>query len=264
MRKVTYSMGMSLDGYIIGPDGRFDWSEPDDQLYRNAMKQLQSVGVHLMGRRLYETMLFWETAEADPALDANGHAWAAVWNPLPKVVFSNTLTEVQGSNTRLASGTVTEEIERLQARRDRRCDACGRGSRSRPDRRIPHPHSPGARRRRYRVLPKRGTTSRPGTYRDRHLRLGHRLRPLPGEAVTKPAGPTSPYRTTAAGRQAPFDDRHAALTWQKHPSCTGMSRTIFDTGQDVIKKAPALAMTTLREESSRRVNTFVAGCVIGV
>ena len=118
MRKVTYSMGMSLDGYIIGPDGRFDWSEPDDQLYRNAMKQLQSVGVHLMGRRLYETMLFWETAEADPALDANGHAWAAVWNPLPKVVFSNTLTEVQGSNTRLASGTVTEEIERLQARPD--------------------------------------------------------------------------------------------------------------------------------------------------
>ena len=170
------------------------------------MKQLQSVGVHLMGRRLYETMLFWETAEADPALDANGHAWAAVWNPLPKVVFSNTLTEVQGSNTRLASGTVTEEIERLQARPDPgdiaiggatlAAEAAAHGLIDEYLIRI-HPVLVG------------GTTSRPGTYRDRHLRLGHRLRPLPGEAVTKPAGPTSPYRTTAAGREASFDDRHA-------------------------------------------------------
>lgn len=67
-----------------------------------------------MGRRLYETMLFWETADQDPSLGSAEREWAALWKPLPKVVFSTTLSAVQG-NARLASGGLAEEIERLRA-----------------------------------------------------------------------------------------------------------------------------------------------------
>ena len=114
MRRVTYSMGISLDGYIVGPDGSFDWTGPDKEVFRFWIDEIRGVGVHLMGRRLYETMLYWETADQDPSLDAAELEWAALWKPLPKVVFSSTLPAVQG-NARLASGDLAEEIERLRA-----------------------------------------------------------------------------------------------------------------------------------------------------
>jgi dihydrofolate reductase len=114
MRSVTYSMGVSLDGYIVGPDGTFDWTTPDQEVFRFWIDEIRGVGVHLMGRRLYETMLYWETAEQDQSLDEAEIEWAALWNPLPKVVFSTTLSAVQG-NARLASGGLAEEIERLRA-----------------------------------------------------------------------------------------------------------------------------------------------------
>jgi dihydrofolate reductase len=111
---VTYSMNTSLDGYIAGPDGGFDWSAPDPDVFRFWIEDIRGVGVHLLGRRLYETMLYWETADQEGSLDDDEREWTALWNPLPKVVFSRTLTAVEG-NARLASGTVAEEIERLRA-----------------------------------------------------------------------------------------------------------------------------------------------------
>jgi dihydrofolate reductase len=114
MRSVTYSMGVSLDGYIAGPHGDFDWTEPDEEVFRFVTDEIREVGVHLLGRRLYETMLYWETADQDPSLDDSMLEWAAIWKPLPKVVFSTTLSAVQG-NARLASGGLAEEIERLRA-----------------------------------------------------------------------------------------------------------------------------------------------------
>jgi dihydrofolate reductase len=114
MRSVTFSMGASLDGYIVGPDGEFGWTEPDEDVFRFWIDEIREVGVHLLGRRLYETMLYWETAEQDRSLDDAELEWAALWNPLPKVVFSSTLSTVQG-NARLASGGLAEEIERLRA-----------------------------------------------------------------------------------------------------------------------------------------------------
>ena len=114
MRSVTYSMNMSLDGYIVGPDGGFDWSAPIPEVFRFWIDEIRDVGVHLMGRRLYETMLYWETAEEDPALGDAEREWTALWNPLPKVVFSTTLSTVQGS-ARLASDGLAEEIRRLRA-----------------------------------------------------------------------------------------------------------------------------------------------------
>ena len=114
MRDVTYSMGVSLDGYITGPNGEFGWTEPDQEVFRFVTDEIRDVGVHLLGRRLYETMLYWETADQDPSLDDSMLEWAAIWKPLPKVVFSTTLSGVQGT-ARLATGGLTEEIERLRA-----------------------------------------------------------------------------------------------------------------------------------------------------
>ncbi|WP_217134808.1 dihydrofolate reductase family protein [Streptomyces sp. AC558_RSS880] len=114
MRSVTYSMSVSLDGYIVGPDGGFDWTTPDEDVFRFWIDEIREVGVHLLGRRLYETMLYWETADQDPSLDDSMREWTALWKPLPKVVFSTTLSAVQG-NARLASSGLAEEIERLRA-----------------------------------------------------------------------------------------------------------------------------------------------------
>jgi dihydrofolate reductase len=114
MSSVTYSMGVSLDGYIVGPDGDFNWTVPDEDVFRFWIDEIRGVRVHLMGRRLYETMLYWETADQEQSLDEPELEWAALWKPLPKVVFSTTLSAVQGK-ARLASGGVEEEIERLRA-----------------------------------------------------------------------------------------------------------------------------------------------------
>ncbi|MEU6895373.1 dihydrofolate reductase family protein [Streptomyces sp. NPDC046557] len=114
MRSVTYSMSVSLDGYIVGPDGGFEWTPPDEEVFRFATDEVREVGVHLLGRRLYETMLYWETADQNPSLDFSTLEFAAIWKRLPKVVFSTTLSAVQG-NARLASGGLAEEIERWRA-----------------------------------------------------------------------------------------------------------------------------------------------------
>ncbi|MFJ4271593.1 dihydrofolate reductase family protein [Streptomyces coelicoflavus] len=115
MRRVTYSMSMSLDGYIVGPDGGFNWTAPDAEVFRFWTDEIREVGVHLLGRRLYETMLYWETADRDASLGAPEREWAGLWKALPKVVFSRTLETVRGTNTRLASDAPTAEIERLRA-----------------------------------------------------------------------------------------------------------------------------------------------------
>ena len=114
MRSVTYAMGMSLDGYIVGPDGGFDWTAPDAGLFQFYIDEIRNVGVHLLGRRLYETMLYWESEDQAASFDEAERLWASLWHPLPKVVFSTTLSEVQG-NARLASGGLAEEIARLRA-----------------------------------------------------------------------------------------------------------------------------------------------------
>jgi len=113
MRKLLYSMTMSLDGYIAGPGGNIDWSAPDEELHRFHNDQVRELGVHLLGRRLYETMVYWETADQDPSASEVTVDFARIWQALPKVVFSKTLDRVEG-NTRLASAGVVEEVARLK------------------------------------------------------------------------------------------------------------------------------------------------------
>lgn len=115
MRRVTYSMGMTLDGYVEDADGGFDWGGPDEEVFAFHLDELRQIGVHLLGRRLHETMLYWEDAEETQPLDDAEREWARMWKAVPKVVFSRSLTTVEGTNTRLADGSLVEEIERLRA-----------------------------------------------------------------------------------------------------------------------------------------------------
>jgi dihydrofolate reductase len=112
MRSLIYSMTVSLDGFMAGPDGAIDWSVPDEELFRFHTQHVKEIGMHLCGRRLYETMVYWETAEEGP-LAADQVEFAQIWKALPKVVFSTTLESVVG-NTRLARGGVGEEVSRLK------------------------------------------------------------------------------------------------------------------------------------------------------
>jgi dihydrofolate reductase len=113
MRKVIYSMGVSLDGFIAGPDGDFSWGAPDEELHRFHNERVRELGGHLLGRRLYEEMVYWETADEDPSLDEYVLEFARIWQGLPKVVFSTTLETVEG-NTTLATGDVVDEVVRLK------------------------------------------------------------------------------------------------------------------------------------------------------
>ena len=100
-------MSVSVDGFIADRHGAFEWGAPSDELFRFHTEQVRELGAYLLGRRLYETMLVWET---DPSMrdDEADAAFADVWSALPKVVFSRTLDSVQG-NARLAEASVAEE-----------------------------------------------------------------------------------------------------------------------------------------------------------
>jgi dihydrofolate reductase len=111
---VIYSMTASLDGYIAGPQGEGDWAAPDEELHRFHNEQVGELGLHLLGRRLYEVMAYWETAEEqDPSLPEHELEFAGVWKRLPKIVYSTTLETVQG-NTRLSRRDPVEELPELK------------------------------------------------------------------------------------------------------------------------------------------------------
>jgi dihydrofolate reductase len=105
-------MTVSLDGYIAAADGDIGWSAPDEELHRFHNQRVRDVGVQLCGRRLYETMLYWEAPEesftAPEALE-----FARIWKPIPKIVFSTTLERVEGNAT-LADGRVEDVAARLR------------------------------------------------------------------------------------------------------------------------------------------------------
>jgi dihydrofolate reductase len=104
---LIYSMSVSVDGFIADRDGEFGWGVVSDEQFRFHLEQVRELGSCLLGRRLYEAMLVWET---DPSLKDNEDkgAFAGAWCAIPKVVFSRTLEGVQG-NARLAEAPLAEE-----------------------------------------------------------------------------------------------------------------------------------------------------------
>ena len=87
-------MGVSLDGFVAGPDGEIDWSAPDAELHRFHNEQTREIGAHLCGRGLYEVMVYWETADQNPDAHEIELAFARIWQAIPKIVFSTTLEDV--------------------------------------------------------------------------------------------------------------------------------------------------------------------------
>ena len=112
MRRLIYSMSVSLDGFIAGPGGDIGWSVPDEELMRFHNQQTRQIGAHLLGRGLYQDMLPWETAETTRSGPLELE-FARIWKAIPKVVFSTTLAHVDG-NARLARDDVAREVARLK------------------------------------------------------------------------------------------------------------------------------------------------------
>jgi dihydrofolate reductase len=122
---LIYSMSVSVDGFVNDRDGAIGWTAPSDEQFDFHLERLGELGAHLCGRRLYETMLVWET---DPALreNASGAAFAELWCALPKIVFSRTLQTVQG-NARLARRPLADELDAALAQTDRPIEIGGAG-----------------------------------------------------------------------------------------------------------------------------------------
>ena len=105
---LIYSMSVSVDGFITDREGGIEWGVPSEEQFRFHLAQVGELGGYLCGRRLYETMLPWET---DPSMREQelGATFADVWCAIPKVVLSRTLESGQG-NARLAEASIAEEV----------------------------------------------------------------------------------------------------------------------------------------------------------
>ncbi len=113
MRDVIYLMNLSLDGFIEGPDGRFEWAHPDEEVHRFHNQTARDMGAFLYGRRMYETMAGWQTADEDPAAPDARLEFALIWKQKPKIVFSTTLQAV-GENCRLVRADIAREVANLK------------------------------------------------------------------------------------------------------------------------------------------------------
>ncbi|MFF1920342.1 dihydrofolate reductase family protein [Streptomyces sp. NPDC058221] len=114
MRKIIYSMSMSLDGYIEGPDRDISWHQVDDELHRYYNEQLATMGAFLDGRVTHELMAgFWPTADEDPAHAGPMAEFARIWRDMPKIVYSRTLERADW-NTTVVHDVVAEEVMALK------------------------------------------------------------------------------------------------------------------------------------------------------
>jgi dihydrofolate reductase len=119
MARLVYSAIASLDGYIEDRDGSFGWAMPDAELHAYVNEMERAVGTHLYGRRLYETMRYWESAGDGPDDPPESHEYAQVWRAADKVVYSRSLGEVTTARTRLEREFDPEAVRSLKAEAER-------------------------------------------------------------------------------------------------------------------------------------------------
>ena len=111
---MIFSMSVSLDGFIAGPDGEIDWSAPDEELHRFHNLPTRGAGrAPVQSPALRGGMFYWETADENPSAAEHVLEFARIWKRLPKIVFSKTLEQVEG-NARLATRSVAEEVAELK------------------------------------------------------------------------------------------------------------------------------------------------------
>jgi len=112
---LIYSVIMSLDGYIADEDGNFDWAAPDEEVHRFVNELERPIGTYLYGRRMYEVMVYWETALT--AADQPGFIedYAEIWQGADKIVYSRTLDAVSSARTRIQRDFDPEAIRQMKA-----------------------------------------------------------------------------------------------------------------------------------------------------
>jgi dihydrofolate reductase len=119
MAKMIYSMIASLDGYTADASGNFDWAQPDEELHQFVNDLERSNGTYLYGRRMYEVMVFWETAHTVPDEPPVILDYAQLWQAADKVVYSTTLQSVSSAKTRIERSFDPEMIRQLKTDADR-------------------------------------------------------------------------------------------------------------------------------------------------
>jgi dihydrofolate reductase len=113
--KLIYSAIASLDGYIEDEEGKFDWAAPDDEVHAFVNDLERPVGTYLFGRRMYETMVFWESPPDLATQSAVFRDYAHIWQAADKIVYSKTLREVASRKTRLERSFDADAVRRLKA-----------------------------------------------------------------------------------------------------------------------------------------------------
>ena len=113
MVKLIYSAIASLDGYVEDASGTFEWAAPDDEVHAFVNDLERPIGTYLYGRRMYETMLFWETADPDGG-PAVAQDFTAIWQSAEKVVYSRTLETVSSARTRIERDFDLDAIARMK------------------------------------------------------------------------------------------------------------------------------------------------------
>jgi hypothetical protein len=101
MTRLIYSAITSLHGYVADEDGNFDWAAPDEEVHSFVNDLERPVGTYLYGRRIYETMVYWETAHALPDRPPVAEDFAEIWQAADKIVYSKTLGTVSSARTRI-------------------------------------------------------------------------------------------------------------------------------------------------------------------
>jgi dihydrofolate reductase len=101
MARLVYSAIMSVDGYTADADGKFEWAEPDEEVLGFVNDLERRAGTHLLGRRMYETLKFWETGHTRPGLSQGSLDFARIWQSADKIVYSRTLSEPSTARTQI-------------------------------------------------------------------------------------------------------------------------------------------------------------------
>jgi len=115
LAKLIYSAITSVDGYVSDSRGNFDWAAPDEEVHRFVNAQERPIGTYLYGRRMYETMVFWETALDAPDQPAFVREYAEIWQAADKVVYSSTLQAVASARTRIERSFDPQAVRKLKA-----------------------------------------------------------------------------------------------------------------------------------------------------
>ncbi len=119
MARLIYSAITSLDGYVADDEGKFDWAAPDEEVHAFVNDLERSVGTYLYGRRMYEVMAYWETADAVADQSPAAQYFAQLWRAADKIVYSTTLKETSTSKTRLERRFDLETVRQMKVSSDR-------------------------------------------------------------------------------------------------------------------------------------------------